>query len=248
MPELTLIQLGLGLLAALGIGIAKAGFGGVMMVVIVIMAELFGALPSVGIVLPLLIVADLTAYGMFRAYSSWRAAFKLLVPALPGVALGYLLLRQLDESSARILIGWLIVALLGVKIILWKWESVLFGLHNSAAFTWLCGICAGISTTVANAAGPVMTAYLLVRKQEKMEFLGMAARFFLLINLIKVPLNVQLGLINAKSLMIDLALVPAIFLGVWLGRMWIKRIPQRAFEILLLIFAVIAALKLLLWP
>ena len=247
MPDITLTQWALGLVAALGIGFAKAGFGGVMLVVVVIMADQFGALHSVGIVLPLLIVADLTAYRMFRTHSNWRAAFGLLIPALPGVAIGYLLLRQLDESSARTLIGWLIVSLLCVKIVLWKWERVLFGLHHSAAFTWICGICAGISTTVANAAGPVMTAYLLVRKQEKMDFLGMSARFFLLINLIKVPLNVQLGLINAHSLAINLTLVPAIFVGVWLGRLWIKKIPQRAFEILLLIFAVIAALRLLLW-
>ena len=247
MPDLTVPQIALGLLAAFGIGFAKAGFGGTMMIVVVVMADQFGALPSVGIVLPLLIVADFTVYRHFRQFSSWAAAFRLLVPALPGVAIGYLLLRRIDEPTARVLIGWLIVTLLAIKLIIWKWERILFGLHHSPAFTWLCGIAAGISTTVANAAGPVMTAYLLVRKQEKMEFLGMSARFFLLINLIKVPLNVQLGLINARSLTIDLILVPGVLVGVWFGRIWITRIPQRAFEILLVIFAILAAARLLFW-
>ncbi len=247
MPDLTLTQWALGLAAAFGIGFAKAGFGGTMLLVVVVMADQFGALPSVGIVLPLLIVADIAVYHLFRKHSSWAAAFKLLIPALPGVAIGYLLLRQIEEATARALIGWLIVALLALKLVIWKWESALFGLHHSPAFTWLCGISAGISTTVANAAGPVMTAYLLVRKQSKMDFLGMSARFFLLINLVKVPLNVQLGIINPSSLATDLALLPAVFAGIWLGRKWISLIPQRAFEILLIITAVIAAARLLFW-
>ena len=44
MPDITLTQWAFGLVAALGIGFAKAGFGGVMMVVIVIMGILFGIL------------------------------------------------------------------------------------------------------------------------------------------------------------------------------------------------------------
>ena len=60
----------------------------------------------------------------------------------------------------------------------------------------LMGLFAGITTMVANAAGPVMTLYLLAMRLPKMEFLVTSAAFFLLINWIKVPFIAQLGLIN----------------------------------------------------
>ena len=170
MPDITLTQWALGLVAALGIGFAKAGFGGVMLVVVVIMADQFGALHSVGIVLPLLIVADLTAYRMFRTHSNWRAAFGLLIPALPGVAIGYLLLRQLDESSARTLIGWLIVGLLCVKIVLWKWERVVYGEDYNGFQSFNFEACAKLAISrfqAGNKTTMISNAKVLLRWQRQ---------------------------------------------------------------------------------
>ena len=47
-------------------GFSKTGFPGLAMVNVLIMAELFGAKASVGIIVPMLIVCDLTVYPMFR--------------------------------------------------------------------------------------------------------------------------------------------------------------------------------------
>ena len=56
----------LALVAALCIGVSKAGFGGVSMISVFLLADVYGAKASVGIALPLLIVADLTVYPLFR--------------------------------------------------------------------------------------------------------------------------------------------------------------------------------------
>ena len=58
-------------LAAFCVGLGKAGFSGLGLVPVFIMAELFGK-ASVGVLLPMLIVADVSVYPMFRRYSSWR--------------------------------------------------------------------------------------------------------------------------------------------------------------------------------
>ena len=101
-------------------------------------------------------------------------------------------------------------------------------------------------TMLANAAGPVMALYLLAVALPKAEFVGTAAWFFLLINVLKTPFSVQLGLINPASLSLNAVLLPAIVAGLFLGRILVVRPPQRWFDSLVLGFAILAALKLLL--
>ncbi|MGB0144885.1 MAG: sulfite exporter TauE/SafE family protein, partial [Akkermansiaceae bacterium] len=86
-------------LAALCVGLGKAGFSGLGLVPVFIMAELFGK-ASVGILLPMLIVADLSVYPMFRCYASWRPVWALLPPALLGMVLGFFLLDAMPEAWA----------------------------------------------------------------------------------------------------------------------------------------------------
>lgn len=77
----------------------------------------------------------------------------------------------------------------------------------------------------------------------KIQLLGIGARFFLLVNLFKFPLLGQLDLINAESLRLDLYLLPALLVGIFIGRKLIHRVPQRAFEILLYVFSAIAGVR-----
>ena len=98
---------------------------------------------------------------------------------------------------------------------------------------------------MANAAGPVYSIYSLVHKMPKMEFLGVGARLFLVVNLFKAPLLGQLDLINPESLRLNLILLPALVAGILLGRKLIGLVPQRAFEILLYVFSAIAGVRML---
>ncbi|HYD83725.1 MAG TPA: TSUP family transporter, partial [Opitutus sp.] len=95
------------------------------------------------------------------------------------------------------------------------------------------------------AAGPLMAIYLLAMRLPKMEFVGTAAVFFMLLNLFKVPFMVNLGLINAESFAINLWLAPAVFLGAWGGRKILVKIDQRLFENLALVLSAVAGVKLL---
>jgi uncharacterized protein len=60
---------------------------------------------------------------------------------------------------------------------------------------------------VANAAGAVMSLYLLTARLDKLAFLGTAAWFFFLVNVFKV---IGLGLLTVDSLKLNAALVPAV--------------------------------------
>ena len=90
-----------------------------------------------------------------------------------------------------------------------------------------------------------MTFHLLARKFDKMAFVGTCAWFFFLTNLTKVPLSWNLGLISASSLMLNLALLPAVVCGMALGRYLLGKIPQASFDWLLLVMSTAVALRMI---
>ncbi len=227
--------------AALCIGLSKSGLAGTATLNVVLMAQAFGAKASVGLVLPLLIVADMMGYWLNRHGGSWRRIIPMVPPAIVGVIVGYFLLGTIDNTAARTVIGWLIISLLGFKLWLDASQGTLQVLTSHRAFSWTMGLIAGITTMIANAAGPVMTVYLLAQRLEKKEHLGVYSRYFLFINLFKVPFSADLGIINPRSLMTNLVLLPVVVVGILLGWQILKRIPQKPFEWTLFILTLIAA-------
>ena len=239
--------LAIALLAALCIGLSKAGFSGISMVAVVLLADIYGSKASVGLALPLLIAADLMAYPAFLKHGSWRPVWKLLGPALLGIALGWWVLGEISETTARRVIGGCVLVMVVLQA-LRRWQAVAFDrLAESGGFGLSAGVLGGFATMLANAAGPVIQLYLMARKLPKMELIGIGARFFLLINLIKVPLNARLALITADSLQDNLRLLPAVAVGIFGGKWLLQHVPQVAFEWMVVIFATLAGLRMMFW-
>ncbi|HEX2860035.1 MAG TPA: sulfite exporter TauE/SafE family protein [Lacunisphaera sp.] len=235
------------LLAVAGMffGFSKTGIPGISILSVAIMANLLPVKQATGVVLPMLIFADIFAYFTYRKNLEWRRVGRLLPWALGGLVLGWLALGRVSDQGATRLIGAILAVMLGLH--LWRRRSKPeeVAAHAPVWFGPAMGLFAGLTTMVANAAGPVMTLYLLAMRLPKLEFLGTGAAFFLLINWIKVPFMVQLGLINAPSLMLNLYLLPAVALGALLGRPVVERVNQKLFENLALALAAVATVKLL---
>lgn len=240
-PQMLIIAL----VAAFCIGVAKAGFSGISMVSVVLLAEVYGAKASVGLALPLLIAADLMAYPAFLKHGSWKPVWKLLPATLVGLLLGWWLLGEIDDKSAGRIIGACVMFMVAVQAFR-KVRPVFFdNLSESHGFGAAAGVMGGFSTMLANAAGPVIQLYFLARRLPKMEMIGIGARFFLLVNLIKIPLNARLALITQESLLENLKLLPGVVLGIVAGRWLIGRVPQAVFEWMIVGCAFVAALRLL---
>ena len=234
-------------LAAIISGFSKTGIPGISILSVGIYANIVGARQATGVVLPMLIFADVFAFFIYRKNLEWKRVGRLLPWALGGLVLGWLALGRVDDRQAARLVGVIIAAMLGLH--LWRrWKNPdELAAHAPAWFGPVMGVFAGITTMVANAAGPVMTLYLLAMRLNKLEFLGTGAAFFLLINWIKVPFIAQLGLINASSLSINLHLLPAVAIGALLGRPVVERVNQKLFENAALSLTAIAVIKLLLF-
>ncbi len=235
----------LAVVAALGVGIGKAGLSGMGMFHVLVFAFLFGARASTGVVLPLLLVGDVAAVRTFHQHARWDYVRRMLPPACLGVVLAAWFMRDLDESVYRPVIGW-VTLILSILQLARMYRPGWFGnVPHARWFAWTMGILAGVATMLANAAGPVFAIYLIAVGLPKMEFVGTSAWFFFIINLFKVPFSIALGLIRAQTLMLNLILAPAVLVGVLAGRWLLERIPQRLFEHMLLGFAVLAALRLI---
>jgi uncharacterized membrane protein YfcA len=108
------------------------------------------------------------------------------------------------------------------------------------------GFSAGVSTMMANAGGPAMTFHLLTKRFDKMAFVGTSAWFFFVINLTKVPLSLNLGLMSRSSILLNLMLLPSIVLGFITGKTLLGKVSQKPFEWLVVLMAIASAIKLIL--
>lgn len=245
MPELPLTSWLLLALGALGVGISKSGLAGVSLVHVLVFAHVFGAKASTGVLLPLLIVGDCCAVWLVGREVDWRYVLRLLPPAVLGVVIGWALLGRLDESTFRPLIGSIILLLCGGQLTR-MWRPELFSrAPHTAAFAWTMGILGGITTMLANAAGPVIALYLLAVSLPKLRLVATGAWFFFVLNISKIPFSASLGLIDRSTLLTDLVLAPLVLLGLVLGLLVVRRLPQKLFDTLLLAFTAIAAARLI---
>ncbi len=230
---------------ALGIGFSKAGFPGVSMLHVILYALVFGTLDSTGVLLPMLVIGDLCAIAFFGQKADWSHVRRLLPPTLVGIVIGWLPMGRLDEQTFRVLVGTIILALTLIQIgRLWRpnwFERV----PHTQSFAIVLGLLAGLTTMLANAAGPVVGLYLLAVNLPKWELIGTSAWLFLVLNVLKLPLSYDLGLITSSTLAIDLAFAPAIPLGMLAGRWLVTRVSQKWFNSILLGFTAIAAARLM---
>lgn len=229
--------------AALIVGFSKTGIGGLGIVAVPIMASIFPAKESTGILLPVLIFADLFAILFYRRYADWRILLRLIPFVIPGVITGFFFMKHISSQQLKPIIGIIVFLMLYGKFMLKHQKTVV--VRNNIFITGITGILAGFITMTANAAGTIMAVYLLSMNLDKKEFVGTRAWYFFLINSFKVPFSVSLGLLTWHSLSFNFLLFPAILTGALLGYFLIKIIPQKGFEWAVILTAAAAATKLI---
>lgn len=242
------------ILAAFLIGVSKTGLSALGIVGIALFAMVIPARASTGTVLPLLVTADIVAVLSFRRDVVWSHLTRLIPATAVGVMLATLAMRTKalqSNDSIKLVIGGVILAIvLYTYFDRWRKRDAepAEGGDPHIGVMVATGLLAGALTMIANAAGPLMTIYLLASGLPKEEVLGTGAFFYLIVNLVKVPFSAYLGLINPGSVGIDLALIPVVIVGALLGKWLITKIDQKPFERLMLALALVSALNLLIPP
>ncbi len=229
------------------VGLAKTGITGLSILFVAVINLAMPARQATGVILPMLILGDVFGVMLYRRHTEWRHLWKLFPWSGTGVVLGWVALGRINDHQTTHLVGAILAVLLGVHF--WRKSGAAPTEETVAhAPVWVAagtGLLAGFTTLVANAAGSVMTIYLLAMRLPKLGFLGTNAVFFLLLNWFKVPFMVNLGLINHESLSLNLKLAPAVIAGCLLGRYAAARMNQKVFENTAIGLTLLAAMKLL---
>ena len=233
------------IIAVLLIGISKAGFGGgVGLVTTPLLSLLFPARIVVGFLLPLLIIADWFTLYHYRREWDWGILKKLLPGALVGIMLGSLFVDVISDVQLKRTIG--IVAML--FLVLQYFRSTQ---HRDRAYipVWwhgiLAGFLAGFISAIAHSAGIIIAMFLLPQQLPKRTYVATMALFFALVNLLKVPPYVMLGLINFSTLKAGLLFILFIPIGVKLGVWLNQKVSQQTFMRVVYVLVFLIAMQLL---
>ncbi len=239
MPPLEPWQWALGVFSAFVIGVAKTGAPGLGTLIAPLMVIVVGdARQATAWALPVLITADVFAVWYWRRQAEARQLFSLAPWVLAGIVAGAFALG-LPELAIRRMLGVIVFAMM--LIYLKRRFRPAAVVHGNPAFY---GLATGFSSTVANAAGPVMNLYLLSRNLPKEEFVATGAWFFLSLNLVKAPVYAYHGLYSRNSLTFDAMMIPVVLAGALTGRWVVRVMPQKLFEFLVIALTVVSCLLL----
>lgn len=237
------------ILGAFLTGLGKGGIVGIGNVTVILFAMVFPAKASVGLLLPVLISADVVAIYVYRRHADWKLLLKLLPWMFAGILVGYVAFGAMTDLVVRRSIGAIVLCMTFIQVFRMIAAKSKLGdfsekLPHSLGFRSFLGLLGGFATMVANAAGPVSHLYFISVGLPKMAFIGTGAWCFFIVNLFKVPFQVDLGIINLSSIQISLALAPFAMLGAWIAPQVVHLIPQKLFTFAVWFFIVFAGIKL----
>lgn len=227
------------------LGVSKAGIKGISIVMITSMVFVYGGKGSTGVLMPLLIMADILAITYYRKHVQWKYLLKLLPAMVVGVLIGTYIGKDLPEDFFKLsMIG---IILFSVGLLLYWEKNPPKEVPDNWFFSSFLGLAAGVTTMIGNLAGPFANIYFLSMRMPKNEFIGTAAWLFFIINLIKLPLHIFVWeTVNTESILQTASLVPAMMIGFMLGVAWVKRIKEHSYRQLIIIITGLGALVLLL--
>jgi uncharacterized membrane protein YfcA len=241
--QLSFSTLAILMLIAFFIGMAKTGVHGVSMFAIPLLALIFGGKASSGLMLPMLIIADIFAVKYYHRHANWSYLRKLFPWSALGVVLGTFIGNSVDDQAFREIMGAIVFISIGIMIWMEKTNK-----KQIPDFTWfaiLMGLLGGITSMVGNAAFAIMAIYLLSMRLPKNEYIATSAWFFLMINLFKVPFHVfSWNTITLNSFLLNLTSIPFIFLGAYLGIVIVKKVSDTQYRWFIIGMTSIASLFL----
>ncbi len=229
----------LGSLGAMVFGMGKVGFGGgvgILAVPMMILACGGDSSKAVGLMLPLLIAADYCAVAAWWRQWQWRSIAQLLPGVVVGIAAGAGVIAALKQIGAdevtdaalKLLIGIIALGFVVLRALQWR-------LHRTWTFRpvpWQAaagGGLVGLTSTLAHAAGPVATMYLLSQRLGKRRFVATNVCLFWIVNQLKLVPYGLLGLIRTDTLTMGVWLIPGVVAGALLGRVLNRLLGERSF-------------------
>jgi len=226
------------------LGVSKAGLKGMSIFNVTLMALAFGSRASTGLFVPLLIVGDIFAVIYYNRHTQWKHIIRFLPWMILGILIGVLVGKDLPEREFKW--GMATVIFISLGLLYWWDRRKTEHVPTHWMFAGSMGIMAGICTMIGNLAGAFTNIFFLGMRLPKNEFVGTAAWLFFITNTFKLPFHIFVWkTVTVESLMINLRLLPAILVGLFLGVVIVKKINEKNYKRFILIVTAIGAVAIL---
>jgi uncharacterized membrane protein YfcA len=233
-------------LVALLIGFSKGGLGGTLGgLATPLMALVMPANQAIGLLLPILMIADAFAVASHWKRWDWRLIILLMPGAVLGVTIGTFFITNAPTGELKMVLGIIVLLFALYKL----FEARLFSTLAYEAKDWhgiLVGTVAGFSSALAHTGGPPVSIYLLMRRVPTHIFNATSALFFAILNLVKVPYYIYAHLFDFQQMRGLIWLFPLLPLGVWGGKWAANKIRREVFEKVIVVLLAVTALLLIL--
>lgn len=242
--HLSITDIVLAFLATLILGMGKAGLKGLGVIIVTLMALVFGGKASTGILMPLMIIADIFAVIYYHKHTQWIYLVKLLPMMVIGVLLGVWWGNDISEVLFKQIMA--IFILFTVFIMIWMDQKKTRSIPKHWVFSSSMGLLSGITSMIGNLAGSFANIYLLAMRLPKNEFIGTAAWLFFIVNVFKLPFHIFVWkTVTKETILINLFLAPAILLGFYLGVSLVKKINNDVYRKFIIVVTAFGALLIL---
>jgi len=227
------------------IGLAKGGFGGMLgSLATPLLALVMPADQVIGLVLPILMVADLFAVAMHWRRWQGRLILLLLPGAIVGVTIGTLFITNAPTEALRLALGVIVLTFAIFKL----FEKRVMKNLQYVAKNWhglLAGTVTGFSSALAHTGAPPVSIYLLTQQVAPQVFIGTSVLFFFILNWIKVPYYLYADLFDFARILKIFWVLPVVLAGAFYGRWLSDRFKKETFEKVIVGFLIVAAIMLI---
>lgn len=226
------------------LGFSKSGIKGIGIIIVVILAFVFGEKTSTGILLPMLVCADVLAVIYYNRHAQWGIIKKLIPWMIFGVLVGVWIGDEISELVFKRLMA--IIILVSVLIMFYSETRKSSNVPTNRWFAGTTGFLAGFTTMIGNLAGPISNIYFLAMRFPKNEFIGTAAWLFFIINIFKLPFHFFVWkTITVETLVLNSVLIPVVAVGFFIGVKIVKLISNRNYRKFILIVTAVGGVVLL---
>lgn len=219
------------------VALAKAGFGGMIGSLGMPLVAAVSDIPTaISILLPTYIVMDVIVAIIYRKAVDFRLLWPMALFGVAGVGLAAIVFDQINPDVLAIMLGAMSL-MLGLRF---------FRNHADRQGNLTPILAPGKQQwhrTITLAGGSGFTSFFLMGEAPVQAFLlpyrlmpqvyvAILVWFFFIVNFVKIPIVLTMGLVTADSLWISLLLLPIMPLGIFVGKYIATRIPKEPFYVI----------------
>ncbi|MEO1290784.1 MAG: TSUP family transporter, partial [Chloroflexota bacterium] len=100
------------------------------------------------------------------------------------------------------------------------------------------------TSTLASTGGPPFTIYMLLQRVQPIPFIATTTLYFAIINISKIPIFWQQGLLDFDLLLSVIWAMPIVPVGVWLGKRALNWFSPIVFERIMMVLLALSVIVL----